>query len=350
MHLPRALVLGAASLLASLTALADVVETRDGARLVGTIQAIDGGHVILATSYAGELKIKLADVTGLQSEREVFVRLQSGTTVAGRLEGTRGELRVVGSDATLSSSVDKVTQGWRPGSVDPREAARQAEVEANRRSWAYQATVDIAGKSGNTKEFGSRLAFSATLQSPQDALRFYASYDRSERNGVTTADEIKGGVDYSNRFSKRLGWYVNTELEKDTAETIDLRSTSAFGLSYLMIDRGDQQQLTGRAGLSFLYEDYSTGVQNEDLGLDFALLHNWRFADWGRMTNSLRFVPTLEDFGSYRIAHDSGVEIPLGGTFWLLRLGISHQYNTEAAAGREKLDTSYYTRLVLNWK
>lgn len=350
MHFPRALLLGAMTLLASLSSLADVVETRDGARLVGTIQSIDDGHVVLATSYAGEIKVKLADVTGLQTENPLFVRLASGATLSGRLDGGRGELRVMGPDGTISGTVDKVAQGWRPGAVDPLEAARQAERDAARRAWQYQATADIAGKSGNVSEFATRLGFAATLKSPQDALRFYASYDRSERDGATIADEVKGGVDYSNRFSERVGWYVNTELEKDTAEDIDLRSTSAFGLSYLFIDRGEVQNLTGRIGLSYLYEDYSTGAKTEDLGLDVALLHAWQFAAWGRMTNSLRYVPAFEDLGSYRLFHDSGIEMPLGGSFWLLRLGMTNTYNTEAAPGRDKLDTTYYARLVLNWR
>lgn len=351
MKLSSSALLLLATLVTPLAALADVVETRDGSRLTGIIQGIDGGHVVLATSYAGEIKVRLADVVGMQSDNEVVVRLQSGTTLAGRLAGSEGELRIVGSDGTLNSTVDKVSQGWRPGTIDPAEAARQAEIAANRRSWAYQAAVDIAGKSGNTSEFGTRLSFAATLASPQDALRFYASYDRSEQNGVTIADEIKGGVDYSNQFSGRLGWYVNSELEKDTAENLDFRSTSAAGLSYLLIDNGDKQKLTGRTGVSFLYENYNTGAETEDLGLDLALLHAWRFASWGQMNNSLRFVPAFSDFGNFRVNHDTGVEIPLGtGTFWLLRLGVSNTYNSEAAPGRDKLDTSYYTRLVLNWK
>ena len=38
--------------------LADVVETKNGARLVGTVTKIDGSHVTLATEYAGTLTIK----------------------------------------------------------------------------------------------------------------------------------------------------------------------------------------------------------------------------------------------------------------------------------------------------
>ena len=36
---------------------ADTVETRDGARLIGTLVSISGGKVLLKTSYAGDLTI-----------------------------------------------------------------------------------------------------------------------------------------------------------------------------------------------------------------------------------------------------------------------------------------------------
>lgn len=48
--------------------------------------------------------------------------------------------------------------------------------------------------------------------------------------------------------------------------------------------------------------------------------------------------------------HDSGFEIPLSAGFWKLRLGLNNQYNSRPQPGREELDTTYYTRLVLNWK
>jgi hypothetical protein len=34
---------------------ADVVETKNGARLVGTIKKIDGGKITLSTAYAGDM-------------------------------------------------------------------------------------------------------------------------------------------------------------------------------------------------------------------------------------------------------------------------------------------------------
>ena len=71
------------------------------------------------------------------------------------------------------------------------------------------------------------------------------------------------------------------------------------------------------------------------------------------MTNSLTYVPKFEDFGDYRLKQDSAVELPLGlSDFWKLRLGVSNAYKSfiPVDSELEKLDTTYYTRLILSWE
>lgn len=46
-----------ASLLMGLVASADVIETKDGARLVGTVKGINGGKITFNTTYAGDIEI-----------------------------------------------------------------------------------------------------------------------------------------------------------------------------------------------------------------------------------------------------------------------------------------------------
>ena len=43
-------------------------------------------------------------------------------------------------------------------------------------------------------------------------------------------------------------------------------------------------------------------------------------------------------------------EVPLLSTQWKLRLGVANDYNSQPGRGVKRLDTTYFTRLVLNWK
>ena len=54
---------------------ADVVETKDGARIPGKILKIDGGLVVVETGFAGTISIKQAEVVGLNTESAIAMRL-----------------------------------------------------------------------------------------------------------------------------------------------------------------------------------------------------------------------------------------------------------------------------------
>jgi hypothetical protein len=68
------------------------------------------------------------------------------------------------------------------------------------------------------------------------------------------------------------------------------------------------------------------------------------------LVNRLTVVPTFEDFSNYRAMHESFYELPLANPNWKLRLGLANDYNSEPGLGVQKMDTSYFTRLVLNWR
>lgn len=109
-----------AFLLVTVGARADVVETKNGARLVGTVVSIDGTSLLLDTEYAGQLTIKQKEVVSVTTEKSLNVRLSSGTVLQGTLSGIgNGAILLSGPDGTLQTSVEKLSATWAPGGVDP---------------------------------------------------------------------------------------------------------------------------------------------------------------------------------------------------------------------------------------
>jgi putative salt-induced outer membrane protein YdiY len=156
---------------------------------------------------------------------------------------------------------------------------------------------------------------------------------------------------YTNFFTEKLGWFIRQELERDTFEGIDFRSTTAAGLTYRFI-KEERLSLEGSAGLSYRYDDYSDpGLDSDGYpGLDFGLNLDWQFADWGRLVTAVSYIPSLDDFGDYLIEHESGIDVPLGTSDnWVMRFGLRNQYNSAPSGGREKLDTTYFARMILSW-
>jgi hypothetical protein len=40
----------------------------------------------------------------------------------------------------------------------------------------------------------------------------------------------------------------------------------------------------------------------------------------------------------------------LQAAMWKLRMGVANDYTSKPSIGKKRLDTTYFTRLVLNWK
>jgi len=256
----------------------------------------------------------------------------------------------------MKASVGEVVAAWREGDSDPVVMAREEELKGQIRKWNYEVGVDISSSDGNTEKFSSGISAKATLEGPNDELVLYGQYKYTKANGIRSEDEQKAGMRYTNYFTEKLGWFVRSELERDKFEQIEFRSTNAVGLSYRWL-KEENMNLETSAGVSYRYEDYFGTLANPNPasesypGLDFGLDYYWKFAKWGELNTQLSFVPSVEDFADYLVEHISAVDIPLAQSDkWKLRIGLSNQYNSNPDAGREELDTSYFIRLLMNWK
>ncbi len=333
-----------ASLAAAVMAQADVVETKSGARLLGKITKIDGTTVTLTTDYAGSLAIKQGEVASIQTDAPLFVRLKGGTVVEGTVAPAEaGQIRIKSATGSTTTSVDKITTTWAPGQPDPA-------VVALERKWSYEATVDVTGKSGNSEQLGTAFAFRATQTGPHDKFKLYTAYNRQRTDNTISADQFKAGLDYSNNFSGRRSWYVRDEGGYDHVKDISLYNTAASGLGYDFIQE-KLHLLTGRAGLAFRYENYKNPVTEDvqDAALDFGLHHEYEFGR-SKLVNNISFTPSINDFSDFHLEHESYYEVPLMDFRWKLRIGISHDYNSKPGTGVDRLDTTYFTRLVLEWQ
>ncbi len=323
---------------------ADVITTKDGARLTGTVTLIDKGVVHLTTDYAGTLQVNQELISTIETEAPLTVRTDTGSVASGPVRSAGSErLTVQSADGNVTTNARSIASAWGLDARDP-------EVVRNERKWKSEIGLDLFGKNGNSDEFSVGAFLDATLKGPNDTLNFYGSYSNREQNDLTTSDETKIGASYDNFFSKIVGWYVRTELEVDDIEQIDLRSTSGAGLSYRIIDK-DIQNLVFRTGVGYRHTSFTNGADDESTAtLDFGINHHYEMSPWLSFDNELVYVPSVDDFDNYTLVHDSSVTLPFGGSQnWSLRAGITHEYASQTQAA-ERLDTTYYTRIVYSFK
>jgi hypothetical protein len=322
---------------------ADVVETTNGARIVGKIKQIHGGVITLSTDYAGDLSIKQALVTSITTDGPVAVKTADGTRVIGVVSPAQGGgVTVVGPKGSSSTPVGKIAAAWAAGDEDP-------DVVAARRKWSYEAGVDVNGQSGTNNQLGTTYGFRATRTGPNDVLQLYTAYNRQEANSLVSTEQFKAGVDYSDNFTTLESWYVKDEVGFDRVNDISMYDVGASGLGYDFI-KEDNETLTGRAGLSYRYDSYTTpgAASLSSAGADFGVEYSKKFKT-SSLTDRISFDPAFQNLGNFIITHEIKYDIPLVSPYWKLSLGMANDYNSKPVGGVDKLDTIYFTRLVLNW-
>lgn len=323
---------------------ADVVETKSGAKITGTVSRIADGHVHVVTDYAGTVTIRQDAVTAIHTDAPLAVRLDSGTRLSGKLSPAgEGRVQIVGADGAITTAMQRIAASWDTQESDP-------QIIAGRRHWTYEAAADLTGKTGNKEQLGTAASFRAILEGGEDTLEFMAAYDRQVADGVKSADQFKAGVDYESRFAGRLSWYAREEGGFDRVKDIEFFNVAAAGMGHDLI-RAPGHKLTGRLGLSFRYEGYRNPatVDVKAVGADAGLKHSFRFG-FARLVNTVSWVPSFDDFANYRLTHEGYCELPMAHPAWKLRLGVANDYNSQPGPGIKRLDTTWFTRLALNWR
>ncbi|HEY1791941.1 MAG TPA: DUF481 domain-containing protein [Opitutaceae bacterium] len=332
-----------AALLGAARLSADSVETANGSKIVGKITKIHGGVVSIDTDYAGEIDVKQVLVTRITTDHPVSVRFADGTGIVGTISSPSADkLRISGGGKNVDSPVGNLAATWGANEEDP-------DVAALRRKWSYEAAADIDGRSGTDNQLGTSYSFRAKLVGPLDTLQYYTNYAREVTDGVTSADQFKVGVDYADNFEAAWSWYVRDEAGFDRVNDIDRYDIAATGFGYDFI-KDKTQTLTGRAGLSYRYDEYTTPDTPilSSTGADLELAYNLKFKKF-QVSDDITFVPAFQDLGNYIITHEFAFEIPITKSLWKISTGISNNYQSRPVGGIDKLDTLYFTRLVLSW-
>ncbi len=322
---------------------ADVVETSNGARIVGKVTKIHGAVITIETDYAGEINVKQALVTSIKTDKPVAARVANGTRIIGTIAPARASsVTIAGPTGSIETPIDSLVALWDAAGEDP-------DVVALRRKWAYEAGVDISGTSGTHNALGTAATFKATLTGPADTFEYYMNYLRQKTDGAVSTDQGKAGVDYTDNFTNVSSWYARDEGGFDHVNDITFYDIAASGYGYDFI-KEKEQALTGRVGLSYRYDAYTTPdtAALSSAGADFEVEYTKQIKK-AKLHDKISYVPAFQDFNNYIIEHELDFEIPITKSLWKLSIGVTNDYNSKPVDDVKRLQTIYFTRLVLSW-
>ncbi len=333
------------ALLLSSTLLADKIHLTDGTVLIGQLQKIVDGKATVQTSFAGNLVIDQAVISGIESTQPLTGVLINDQRFQGNLgQSAPGQLQVAGSSLSLPLSELKAL--WADGIADPT-----IPPPPQGRKWSGEAYLDFAGKTGNTEKFYAGAGAKARMTGPEDRLLMYVKGAYARENSVTNEKEYILGADYEHSIANTLNsWFVKAEMEKDEFSGIDLRTQVVAGYGYFFF-KEDDTQLRFRIGLSYQRKEFENDQTENSYGFDLNLHYERKIDEWGTLVSDLTYTPSVDDTNDYRLYHESALDIPLLMKKPLsLRIGMSNEYNNIVAEDIKHLDTTYFAKLVYKWK
>lgn len=304
----------------------DEVVLTDGSVIKGKIVKVHKDKLVLKSDLIGEIKVATSNVASYKTDEQVTYKTDAGDVSKGVYNSKENE---------------KVNALW-SGDQDP-------DVFVNK--WKRLIYFNMVKRNGNKDEENIDGGFEFKYLREFDTLTLYAGFENDTRNDSKTADEYNWGIDYEKRFGENLhhSWYARADWEKDKLKGIDLRSTYATGYGYYFIKESDTT-LRGRAGLLYRTEEFVDGDSQNSIGIDFGLSFEKVLFDDVSWYTKITYAPAFEDFGDFRLNHESGVTVPFATAVSMsLKAGVQHEYDSRSAEGTENLDTKYFMRLQIEF-
>lgn len=332
---------------------ADLITLKNGDRLSGSIIRSDEKELVLKTEFAGEVKIQWSAVTGLTADQPVTVVLKGGQTLVGEITPDNRKLRV-NTGATGNVDVEQASIT----AIRSKEEQARYEMEMERLRdprlldlWQGYLDTGIAMARGNANTSTYNINAVANRITPRDkiGMTFTTIYATNRTQGVeqTTANAVRGGVQYDLSLSKRAYGFGFTTLEFDEFQKLDLRFVGGGGLGYRVI-MNERTTFNTFGGGNLNKEFFSTGDRRSSgemlLGEEFT----HKFNSITSLSQKFTIFPNMSETGAYRMNFDIGAVTALRK--WLSwQISVSDRFLSNPVRGAKKNDVLATTGIRLTF-
>ena len=216
----KRIVLLASFALTCLVVRADVIQLNNGDRISGTVTGLDANGLHLRSSYAGDLKIKLAAVNEIHADQPLHVRTKTEVIETRTIQFSDGELRA----ETAHHAIVSV-----PPTAVVLFLSNQEFIERQRSPhggilgmWSGSASAGFSAARGNAAATTLDVEAKAARVAAKDKFDvFFTSlfaHNTTSQRGTTGANSIRSGAAYSVNLTDRLFSFGFTNFETDALQ------------------------------------------------------------------------------------------------------------------------------------
>ena len=307
---------------------ADEVLLANGDRISGKVVGLADGKLTVETPYAKLLELDWASVKGLRIDSATEIVLTDGTRLKGTTEpGAEGGLNV------LTGAAGPVNLP----SLSLVSMINPPEVKAVTYTGDLQAGVSLTD--GNSETVNANLSGKFEARSKRQRLTLRGLYHYGEDQDQLSAQEASGSVKYDFFVTEKLYTYVNSLLEYNKFQDLNLRATMGGGLGYQFFE-DVRKKLGFELGVSYFSEDFRTAEDNS-----FAS-GRWSVnADYKLIPDKISLFHFHEGYFGFEDLEDIYIKSEQGVRFTLIKdfyttFQVNVNYDNTPAPGLEKTDTT----------
>jgi putative salt-induced outer membrane protein YdiY len=309
-------------------ALADEVILTNGDRLSGKIIDVRDGILTLETGYSEPVKLKFEAVEKMSSTEPVELHLTDGEVLKGKIITNTNRQAAVeagpGREA-VTVAFDTIAALNPP----PKEPV----------TWKGNITLGGNLKDGNSDSMNLSAGALAVRRSENDRFLINALYNRTEDNGVRTAENTYGQLKYDYFMSPKWYLYLNVDMLSDDFQDINFRTSVGPGFGYQVWDE-ENRALSLEAGVSYTSEDRDLGEDKNWISARLGVNFLYKLFDRVVFTDQFVIYPNLDDTGEYTLRNDAALVTDIGSN-WAFRLGNIWERNSNPGPDLKKDDFTW---------
>jgi putative salt-induced outer membrane protein YdiY len=212
---------------------------------------------------------------------------------------------------------------------------QSAPTAAPDTGWITSAAFGLSVAKGNTDNMliNGNLLSSKKWDHNEVDLGTDGTY--GETDGVRSAGNLHGFGQYNRLFTERFFGLLRVDAVNDSIANVDYRVTVSPGVGYYFI-KNTNTFLRGEAGPGFVFERVG-GVSDSYVVLRVAERFETKMNDRVKLWQSLEFLPAVDDFSSYVINAEIGIDTSLTKKL-SLRTFVQDTYDSTPAGGLKKND------------
>lgn len=193
---------------------------------------------------------------------------------------------------------------------------------------------------GNSETLLASLGYTVIKETPENEYLANIFYTYGEDTGEVTNDEILAAAAWKHLFNDRFYGGVRATFRADSLADIDYRAQISPVLGYFFL-KDDKVSLSVEAGPGLTVEQVG-GDDNVSAHVYVGEAFEYKFSEKTRIYQSAGIYAPFDDFGSYNIVAEAGVETSLSDKL-SLKVYVQDKYEAEPAAGADANDFKLVT-------